>query len=161
MGYSVIVVFPDPDTRDKVLAFLEANLTPLHEILCEDTAYTRGPVSDPSYRKKGREDFTLGFDFSMSSDPESRLAYMVCYWAVRQIPDAEAWYDGLDKLKIPDNVNEDGFLPLEDYERRLLSRCGNPESRALYYDDIERLSALNPRVAAELSRLTRLWKGAP
>ena len=158
MGYSVMVEFPEVEVRDKVLAFLEKNLTPPHKLLGEDVAYVRGPVSDPSYDRDEAKDRLIGFDFTTSAPPESRIAYMLCYWMARHVNGTSIWYDGLDKIEIPESCDEHGFEPLESLEHRQAALSKNPVYIKMMEIEAREIAALNEPVRAELVRLSELWR---
>jgi hypothetical protein len=156
MGYSVIAEFPSVETQDKMLSFLHNNLTPLTEILQEETLYVRGPVADPSYCADSHANRVVGFDFTTSNPLQSRMAYLLCYWMARRIPGTIVWYDGEDKLEIPAECDDDGFHPLEKLELLQLNR--SPQLGKYLRPEIAEIKTRNPRVKNELNRLTNLWK---
>jgi hypothetical protein len=137
-----------------MLAFLDEHLTPLHELLKEDTLYVRGPVADPSYGRDAQHQ--IGFDFTTSSQWQSRVAYMVCYWVAKRVPGTNVWYDGHEKIDVPKDCNDDGFHSLAWLEDQTIKR--NPQARAYFEPQVKALRSLNPAVSGELARLTKLWK---
>lgn len=165
MGYSAVAEFPSVDLRDQVMELLEAHLTPIHTLVGEGTPYVRGPDIDPSYKPKKNQKRLIGFDFNTSMDLQSRVAYRLCYWMARQIPGVKLWYDGLEPLEIPEDCDENGFCPLEDFELRTIKRIEaqtpakhRKDSVAYLRQDAEEYSQYNPAVKAQLERLTAAWK---
>lgn len=155
MGYSIVVSLPDTKTRDRVLAFLEKNMTPIHELIGEGSQYVRGPTDDPSYGNDDLADRTIGFDFSTSMNWQSRVAYRLCYWIVRQVPGSLFWYDGYDQQEIPEECDEHGFVRMDDIEQLQLART--PAMLKFLDEEIAELQKLSPLVEQELTRLSTLW----
>lgn len=156
MGYSVMAELPDAEIRDKMLDFLHNNLTPINELLQEEIPYLRGPVADPSYSNKEKEDKLIGFDFTTSQPLQSRVAYLLCYWMAQRVPRTTVWYDGIDKLEIPAECDDDGFHPLERQE--LLEQKRAPQLTTYLRPEIARIKTHNAQIKDELTRLTKLWK---
>ena len=154
MGYSIMTEFPTVATRDAVLEFLSEHLTPIHELVGEETPYVRGPVVDPSYDRDDAADRLIGFDFSGSHAVQSRVAYLLCYWMAKRVPGSLVWYDGLDPVEPPAETDDDGFHPLERLERLQADRLGKFPS--WMQEDMDRIAALGPPVKSALSRLTAL-----
>lgn len=154
MGYSVTVVFRSQKQHAKTLAFLNEHLAPINKLLGEATQYVRGPVADPSYGRGAK--YQIGFDFSTSSQPQSRVAYMICYWIAKRVPSTNVWYDGNEKLDIPEECNDDGFHSMARQEEKQVER--HPTLRAPFASEIKALKSFDPSVSGELARLTNLWE---
>lgn len=161
MGYSITIQFPDAQSRDQMLKFLIANHVPLNTLVGEEYSMVRGPTDDPSY--DGDKKNLIGYDFSLSGDLQSRVAFLICYWVKRQNPTLTIWYDGTDPEFIPEDCDEHGFRPLASteiymYKRKrkpwdLLGRAANTMGKEI----IKEISQYDHTVHSYLKELTKQW----
>ena len=159
MGYSIMVEFPDTETRDKMFEFLTNNLTLPYKLLGNDISYCRGPVIDPAYSNDRAlaRNLLIGFDFTLSGDIESRIAYLLCYWMMKRVMLCKFWYDGIDQWDIPEECDEYGFHSLSRLEEKQAQKHP-PTVRYIVFDPlIKDISKYNDVVHNELKRLTELW----
>jgi hypothetical protein len=155
MGYSIMVEFKNVNTRDKMLQFLSNNLKSFNEMVKERLEYVRGPTDDPSYGKSGH---LIGFDFSLSSDLQSRIANLICYWMIKQVPNSRFWYDGNETWAVPEDCDEHGFHSLARLEMIMAERSKGGLTTFYYKPLIKAIKHYDQDVHNELKRLTRLWK---
>lgn len=158
MGYSIMVEFPNTKIRDKVLAFLIDNMTPINELVGEEYLYTRGPVEDPAYGRDKAKNLLIGFDFTLSGNIQSRIAYMICYWMIQKIPDSKFWYDGIDNWSIPEDCDEHGFRSLAAMEENIIKQDNSRMSKLVYTPLIQSFNTFNKPVHDELKRLSKIWE---
>lgn len=160
MGYSIMVEFSDAGIKNIMLRFLEKNLTPINQIVNENTLYVRGPTDDVSYTRRSAQNL-IGFDFTLSGDVQSRIAYRICYWMIRRTPNAKFWYDGVESWPIPEACDVDGFEPMASMEINMLERSKragrNPIILFMHKKLIKQYSQFDKPVKAELIRLTRRY----
>lgn len=161
MGYSIMVEFPDAVSRNQMLSFLEQNLKRFDEWTGEEICIVRGPVPDPAYsdRTLMLKELLIGFDFTLSTDVQSRIAYRLCYWMIKRIPECKFWYDGEEQWDVPEYCDSHGFYPLAKLEHDQLKHTSQPEAlRKLIKPLFERFKILDHIVHQELIRLTNLWE---
>jgi hypothetical protein len=154
VGYSIMVEFQNIKIRDKMLKFLIANLKPFNEMVKEELEYVRGPTDDLSYGKSGH---LIGFDFSLSGDLQSVVAYLICYWMIKRIPDSTFWYDGDETWPVPKECDEHGFHSLAQLEIKMMERAKKSLQMFFYKPLIKSIQKYDQDVHNELKRLTLLW----
>jgi hypothetical protein len=159
MGYSIMVEFPNTEIRDRIYNFLSDNAKSFMKLTKSDIEYVRGPVTDPSYtRKKSQEkELLIGYDFTGSSDLQSRIAYLFCYWMIKRVPKSKFWYDGQELWSIPEECDEHGFHDLSRLEQKMSEKQPNTVKQFIYEPIIKEISQFNEPVHNELKRLTKLW----
>jgi hypothetical protein len=156
MGYSIMVEFPSTELRDQMFKFLESNMTDLGT-LTNDLMYTRGPVTDPAYCLDSAKDRLIGYDFSLSGDLQSRMAYLVCYWIIKRVPGTKFWYDGSEPWGIPKECDDDGFHTLARIEHLQLKSTKSKLLKKLTMPQIKYIERFDPIIKGELQRLTKLY----
>lgn len=159
MGYSLIVKFPDKDIRDKMLDFLEKNMTPPFKLVEEEIENIRGPVIDPAYSGRLDGDLILGFDFHLLGDMQARVVQLLCYWMVTRVPKATIWYDGdEERWGIPPNCDKNGFRTLFYHEEEMIKLFKLPRFLKRGMVKLSVNSSMNERVKEELERLSMEWE---
>lgn len=159
MGYSIMVEFPNTKIRDQVYNFLLDNAKSFMELTKSDIEYVRGPVTDPAYAKDDakEKELLIGYDFTGSSDIQSRIAYLFCYWMMKQNGPCKFWYDGQDEWQIPEDCDIHGFHDLAYLERKTSERQPDTIKNLIYNPIIKEITQFNEPVHNELKRLTKLW----
>lgn len=154
MGYSIMAKFKSEKKRNEILSFLEKELTPINKLVNDEILWVRGPTDDPAYGKNG---YLIGFDFHLSDDLQSKIAYLICYWIKKQIPNCCLYYDGIKKIEIPEQCDKYGFHSLARLEYLRLEYAKSIFVKKIIKKEIKDLEKHNITIRNELKRLTNLW----
>ena len=151
-----MVWFPSAKKRDAVLDFLTKYAAPINEIADEPLLQVRGPTSDPAYSTRSGKNL-IGYDFTLSSDLQSRIAHLHCYWMLTHFPTCRMWYDGIERMNLPVTCDKTGYRSLAWLEEMQMMRSSWLRKH-MYIQLKKPFDARNPAIKAELKRLTGLCK---
>ena len=142
MGYSVITVFPNKESRDYMWKFLKKNYREWPDVVDANfltqkkrASYISHPTKSPAY---GRKRLVIAFDYN-AGDLEREYAWHICRWMAEKIGVDFVQHD-CDKIPL-DKVILEFMLTMY------------PKGTKIYREMIEEANLL----AQEIFRLDQLW----